>query len=424
MADLEQGIKYTIEVDASKAEKTLSDVGKTAENAGEKAIAGFSPMKAVTDALHGNIAGLGSELAKLVPAFRKLAGGGAVAMGAVGAAVYAVFKLLVSLKDLFKTVFNLNGPDKNLQSVALSFEKMRTSAERFAEEMKESRENAAQMTKQFNDTAEAINKMTKAQNEFARAQELSLAKSEEQKALINSKYDRLNEDSDANTRIESAKRRRDDLNDELKRLERELSESKRREREYSKFREKLIAKEREEESAEMERLAKEEKRLDDELAAERKRAENELAAIRKDAEKHIHDLKMMDLKSERQAEAEALKEQSDAESRLAAAKSAVQRAWGWYRDKDSMKAQMDEEKANAEAERQYEKDFEKLRYRRDWRTAKNLSVDQEATRRVALAKEEETAAQKAVAETAENTARAADAVEAIQKALEESGNVD
>ena len=108
-----------------------------------------------------------------------------------------------------------------------------------------------------------------------------------------------------------------------------------------------------------------------------------------------------------------------AQQRLAAAKAAVSQAWGWYRDKDSMKAQLEEEKADAEARRQYEKDFEKLSFRRDWRTAKNLSVDQEAVRRVALAKEEEAAAQKAVLETAENTRRGALALEAIQKGLEE-----
>ena len=89
-----------------------------------------------------------------------------------------------------------------------------------------------------------------------------------------------------------------------------------------------------------------------------------------------------------------------------------------------MKRQLEEEKANAEAKKQYEKDFEKLRFRRDWRTAKNLSVDEEATRRVALAKEEEKAAQKAVMATAANTARAANAVARISKAIEEAQNVD
>ena len=92
--------------------------------------------------------------------------------------------------------------------------------------------------------------------------------------------------------------------------------------------------------------------------------------------------------------------------------------------KEQLQKQLDEEKANADAERQFEKDFAKLSFRRDWRTAKNLSVDQEAVRRVGLAREEEAAAKKAVAETAANTKRAADAVEEIAKAIEETDNVD
>ena len=81
---------------------------------------------------------------------------------------------------------------------------------------------------------------------------------------------------------------------------------------------------------------------------------------------------------------------------------------------------MHSERAWSKARKQYEKEFEKLKFRRDWRTVKGLSLDEEAVRRVALAKEEEAAAQLAVKETAENTRRAADALEAIENALEEN----
>lgn len=119
---------------------------------------------------------------------------------------------------------------------------------------------------------------------------------------------------------------------------------------------------------------------------------------------------------------ERSREEVSAQTRLAAAQAKVRQAWGWYRDKDSLAAQLAEEKADAEAQRQYEKDFDRLRgRRRDWRTADDLSLDDEAVRRVALAKEEEAAAAKAVLETAENTARAADALEAIEAMFEEGG---
>lgn len=62
-----------------------------------------------------------------------------------------------------------------------------------------------------------------------------------------------------------------------------------------------------------------------------------------------------------------------------------------------------------------------LRLHRDWRTAKDLSVDQEAVRRVALAKEEETAAQKALAETAKSTAQAAASLAEIEKVITQEG---
>ena len=95
----------------------------------------------------------------------------------------------------------------------------------------------------------------------------------------------------------------------------------------------------------------------------------------------------------------------------------MNQAWGWYRDKDSLKAQIEEEKANAAAERQFEQDFDRLRFRRDWREATNLSLDQEAVRRVALAREEEEAAQKAVTSIDQ---KMSEVVEELRKMTEEA----
>ena len=131
-----------------------------------------------------------------------------------------------------------------------------------------------------------------------------------------------------------------------------------------------------------------------EIAAEkvaRQRMEQELVAQR------IRDLqKVRDAETAQAKTAQAV--QSVAESKL-------QQAWGWYRNKGSMAAQLDEEKAEAKAQRQFEKDFEKLKDRkgRNWRTAEHLSVDEEAVRRVAIAREEKAQAEKWAQETAENT---------------------
>lgn len=139
---------------------------------------------------------------------------------------------------------------------------------------------------------------------------------------------------------------------------------------------------------------------------------------RKQMEDRLHRSRMANTRAEVQERAQM---EAAAQQRLAAAQSAVRQAWGWYRDKGSLKTQLAEEQADAAAQSQYEKDFEKLRFRRDWREAKNLSLDQEAVRRVALAREEEQAAQEYAKVTAEASQRAADALESIEAAVNEGG---
>lgn len=140
-----------------------------------------------------------------------------------------------------------------------------------------------------------------------------------------------------------------------------------------------------------EKVAAERARLDAQEAARRERERQaELAARIRDHQKLL---------------AAERAEESKTRSAVSAAESKLQQAWGWYRDKDSMAAQIAEEKADAQARKQFEKDFERLKdRRRDWRKAENLSVDDEAVRRVALAREEKETAEKHLAEIEKNTA--------------------
>ena len=156
----------------------------------------------------------------------------------------------------------------------------------------------------------------------------------------------------------------------------------------------------EEEKKAAEKAAAERARLDAQEAARRERERQaELAARIRDHQKL--------LAADRAAE-------SKTRSAVSAAESKLQQAWGWYRDKDSMAAQLAEEKADAQARKQFEKDFERLRYRRrDWRTAENLSVDDEAVRRVALAREEKEAAERHLAEIEKNTANLAEKLDEL-----------
>jgi hypothetical protein len=162
------------------------------------------------------------------------------------------------------------------------------------------------------------------------------------------------------------------------------------------------------------KILEEEEQLMQENVQAQEDAEKEKAEIRIKAERAAN----LRIKAERQETLAWLHDQENqAAAQLAAAQNKVAEAWGWYKDKEAMARQIESEKADAKAQAQYEKDFEKLKWRRDWRTAKDLSVDQEAVRRVALAKEEETAAQKALAETAASTAQAAASLAEIEKVI-------
>lgn len=145
------------------------------------------------------------------------------------------------------------------------------------------------------------------------------------------------------------------------------------------------------------------------------------AEARARLERQMHEERMRAAEDEYRQSA---KLQSDAESRLAAAQTKVSEAWGFYRDKNKMQDAINEFKAQQEAEKQWAKDFAKLKdRRRDWRDVEfgQLSAEEEAVRQVALAKEEERAAQVALDAINEQTARAADAVEQIQKILANGG---
>ena len=136
-------------------------------------------------------------------------------------------------------------------------------------------------------------------------------------------------------------------------------------------------------------------------------------------EKAAHNRRLKWLREEcserKQLASEAQRWESEAESKL-------QQAWRWYRDKGSMAAQLQEERENARAEKQFNEDFLRLqKNHKNWRDAENLSIDEEAIRRVALAYEEREEAAEFAAVTADATERAAKALEFLQKVFENVG---
>lgn len=164
-------------------------------------------------------------------------------------------------------------------------------------------------------------------------------------------------------------------------------------------------------AAAAEKRAEEEKKAAEKAAAERARLDAQEAARRERERQAELAARIRDHQKLLAAERA---EESKTRSAVSAAESKLQQAWGWYRDKDSMAAQIAEEKADAQARKQFEKDFERLKdRRRDWRKAENLSVDDEAVRRVALAREEKEAAERHLAEIEKNTAALADKLDEL-----------
>ena len=130
-----------------------------------------------------------------------------------------------------------------------------------------------------------------------------------------------------------------------------------------------------------------------EQAAERRRLAEEQAAA-------DHQARVAAIQTEAQVSEQA---QADAQSRLDRARSASAQAWGWYRDPQAFKRQLAEERANADAEKQFEKDAASLTRRTGWRD-RSLDDSQEAVRRVVLAREEERRSEMALIAIQQNTA--------------------
>ena len=161
-------------------------------------------------------------------------------------------------------------------------------------------------------------------------------------------------------------------------------------------------KEAEAAEAEWQRQQEQARRIVEAEREERARMEQQLAAQR-----------IADLRTEL---SERKRMEGDAKSRQSAAAGGLAQAWGWYRNQSSMQAVIDEQKTQALAEAQWEKDFERLKFKhRDWREIEfgKLSAADESVRQVALAKEEKEAADRAVIETAENTRQLADKLDEL-----------
>ncbi len=510
MAELKQGVEYEITAKdntgpgVQSATETVNKGAENASKASEKVAkdfkAGFSPMSAITAALSGNFQALGQQMMGLVTRLKGVHMS-MMQFSLYSALVMGLVKAVSSLVEYFENA-KKQAEKIKLDNAAASLETMKKESAEFAAAMERARKDTEAIFEAQNREVSSLEALTKAYNEYAKAQELALAKSDKERQDIETRYKSTNAHNAREISAEQRRIEREKLDKDLERMKEELAQAEedrdkatRKAAKYggkadryikaasadnlgsfgwgpqilnlfaNKKREKALesaanwggkrddaAKEAmeantrieeldreiadaehrremldvQEETAQLEEAAELQTELNEAWAEVDEAEKKEIEEIKEAAIEAAEDVKVERLKAQKEVKdtrmrdlREATEAEAAAQQRLAAAKAQVDRAWGWYRDKDSLAAQLEEEKADAAAQAQFEKDFEKLRYRRDWREAKDLSLDQEAVRRVALAREEEASAQRAVEETAENTRRAAQALEDIQQELME-----
>lgn len=518
MATVKNGVNYELTAD-DKASKVVDgatkNVVKSTKEAGEAFRGEFNPMSTVMAGIGGSVEGVAQQMLGLVSRLK------GVHMTMMKFSIYAAL-IMACVKAVKVLVEHWReariASDKlSLDKVEASLENLKKKQEEWNKELEKAREKTANIKDNILAEISATEKLSNARREYAKQLEISLAKTEEERAAIERRYsaegakekgendlsriqaerEKLRKDiatwresitnyKDQNKTLDkewdtasknfaSTSKRVDNaswfwhfgLEDDLKlqgragdamasinksrisnlenidklktNIDNALKQLARLKTDEATIKltmksEAVKADTAEKDAAKAEAEAKKkaeeeaQTKADAELKEQQKLADEYDKAMRKAAEDEAKAIKDARLKADKEVMAERKRRltelttmESDAAKRLAAAQSKVAEAWAWYRDKDKMAAQLKEEKAEEAAQKQFEQDFEDLKWRRDWRTAKDLSVDQEAVRRVALAKEEETAAQKALAETAKSTAQAAASLAEIEKVITQEG---
>jgi len=145
-------------------------------------------------------------------------------------------------------------------------------------------------------------------------------------------------------------------------------------------------------------------KVEADLQAQRVREQEELAA-------RDRQLRLENIRAEYDA---ARTLEPAARDRLGRAQAAAQQAWGWYKDPEAWKAQLAGERQDAEAQKRFTRDADKLQQRFSWRTTQ-LSDQEEVVRRVIFAREEEQAARAALVQIEINTRGVAEKLDALMR---------
>lgn len=410
----------------AKVEKKVVDVaaattavGETAKVAGSSASKSFASLEMILGLCRGSTEQVAKAVAALSEKFPLLAKVGVGTLGAIGAAVAGVISLASALKDLVVTVFNLDAVPDEVREISSKFVDLNNAAELFKGKMDEAREVAEKQKKIYDEEVDAINRMTKAENEFKRAQELSLAVTQEQKDEINRRYDSANAEADETAAQDKRDNERRSLEDERLRLQREIKQAQKQQAEYEKLfanggqvgtdealaardtierknnelednQRKLDALDREDELAQKnietrkikeetaaveaeekreeeakkaaEKIAEDQKKKAEDQKREELKQIEEIKRERIKAEQELHKLKVDNLKDEIDKQKSAADSQ---ESVASAAQTEFDRAFAMYRDPEQAAAQIAEERDYSADYKQLQKDAS--RYGGKWR---------------------------------------------------------
>ena len=396
-----------------------TEVGETAKVAGSSASKSFASLEMILGLCRGSTEQVAKAVAALSEKFPLLEKVGVGTLGAIGAAVAGVISLASALKDLVVTVFNLDAVPDEVREISSKFVDLNNAAELFKGKIDEAREVADKQKKIYDEEVDAINRMTKAENELKRAQELSLAVTQEQKDEINRRYDSANAEADEMASQDKRDNERRSLEDERLLLQREIKQAQKQQAEYEKLfanggqvgtdealaardtidrknkelednQRKLDALDREDELAQKnietrkikeetaaveaeekreeeakkaaEKIAEDQKKKAEDQKREELKKIEEIKRERIKAEQELHKLKVDNIKDEIDKQKSAADSQKSVAS---AAQTEFDRAFAMYRSPEQAAAQIAEERDYAADYKQLQKDAS--RYGGKWR---------------------------------------------------------
>ena len=185
MADIKQGLNYEITAEdkaSAVAAKASKNVQKSSKEAGEAFKGEFNPMSAVLAGISGNTQALAQQMLGLVSRMKSVHMT-MMKFSLYAALVMAIVKAVGVLMEKFAEA-RTKADQIKLDKAAGALENCNKEQARLNEQLDQAREKSSQIHSNLMSELDATQKLTAARREYTKALELSLAKTEEEKAAI------------------------------------------------------------------------------------------------------------------------------------------------------------------------------------------------------------------------------------------------